>query len=234
MKLLFLLLLLGNVLAFAVFQSSAGGSADQTQHRPIRAEQIRLLGEPAAVAAAPVKAPQPAPAPVSVPVAVPPVTPKLDAEAAPLACLRWGPIAAARLDEVDALLAPLKLGDRLVTQAQGEPGGPYWVYVPPLANKTLADARLNELANAGVKDLAVVRVGKWENAISLGLYAKLPIADARMAELRKKGVQNSRIEARGKTASVLLLNQLDAAEQAQLQQIQQAFGDGQLKTVACR
>jgi hypothetical protein len=232
MKLLFLLLLLGNVLAFAVFQSSTGGSADQTQHRPIRAEQIRLLGEPAAVAAAPVKAPQPTPAPV--PVAVPPVPPQLDAEAAPLACLRWGPIAAARLDEADTLLAPLKLGDRLVTQAQGEPGGPYWVYVPPLANKTLADAKLNELANAGVKDLAVVRVGKWENAISLGLYAKLPIADARMAELRKKGVQNSRIEARGKTASVLLLNQLDAGEQAQLQQIQQAFGDGQLKTVACR
>jgi hypothetical protein len=55
-----------------------------------------------------------------------------------------------------------------------------------------------------------------------------------MAELRKKGVQNSRIEARGKTASVLLLNQLDAGEQAQLQQIQQAFGDGQLETVACR
>ncbi len=232
MKLLFLLLLLGNVLAFAVFQSSTGGSADQTQHRPIRAEQIRLLGEPAAVAAAPVKAPQPTPAPV--PLAVPPVPPQLDAEAAPLACLRWGPIAAARLDEADTLLAPLKLGDRLVTQAQGEPGGPYWVYVPPLANKTLADAKLNELANAGVKDLAVVRVGKWENAISLGLYAKLPIADARMAELRKKGVQNSRIEARGKTASVLLLNQLDAGEQAQLQQIQQAFGDGQLKTVACR
>jgi hypothetical protein len=78
-----------------------------------------------------------------------------------------------------------------------------------------------------------VRTGKWQNAISLGLYAKQPIADARLAELRKKGVQNSRIEARGKTASVLLLNQLDANEQAQLQQIQQTLGDGQLKAVAC-
>jgi hypothetical protein len=226
MKLLFLLLLLGNLLAFAVFQSSSGGNADMAQHQPIRSEQIRLLGEPTAVAAAPVKA-----APLPVP--VPPATPKLDTPPAALACLRWGPIAAARLDEATALLAPLKLGERLETQAQGEPGGPYWVYIAPLANKTLADAKVTELANMGIKDLAVVRTGKWQNAISLGLYAKQPIADARLAELRKKGVQNSRIEARGKTASVLLLNQLDANEQAQLQQIQQTLGDGQLKAVAC-
>ena len=224
MKLLFLLLLLGNLLAFVVFQSSTGGTADAARHQPLQAERIRLLGEPTSVVAAPVTA-------AALP--VPPSVPKLDTGAVALACLRWGPIAAARLDEANALLAPLKLGDRLDTQAQGEPGGPYWVYIAPLANKTLADARLNELANLGVKDLAVVRVGKWQNAISLGLYAKQPIADARVAELRKKGVQNSRVEARGKTASVLLLNQLDAGEQAQLQQIQQTFGDGQLKTVAC-
>lgn len=227
MKLLFLLLLLGNLLAFAIFQSSGGGNANAAHHQPLQAERIRLLGEPIPVVAAPVKA-------AAVPVPVPPSTPKVDSGAAALACLRWGPIAAARLDEANALLAPLKLGDRLDTQAQGEPGGPYWVYIAPLANKTLADAKLNELANLGVKDVAVVRVGKWQNAISLGLYAKQPIADARLAELRKKGVQNSRIEARGKTASVLVLNQLDAGEQAQLQQIQQAFGDGQLKSVTCR
>ena len=223
MKLLFLLLLLGNLLAFVVFQSSIGGNADAARHQPLQAERIRLLGEPTSVVAAPVAAV----------LRVPPSVPKLDTRAAALACLRWGPIAAARLEEANALLAPLKLGDRLDTQAQGDPGGPYWVYIAPLMNKTLADARLNELVNLGVKDLAVVRVGKWQNAISLGLYAKQPIADARVAELRKKGVQNSRVEARGKTASVLLLNQLDAGEQAQLQQIQQTFGDGQLKTVAC-
>jgi len=227
MKLLFLLLLLANLAVFAVLQWGGDGSADAARHLPLQAERIRLLGEPTSAATAPVE-------PAAVPVPVLTLTPKPDSPAAPVACMRWGPIAAARLDEASALLAPLKLGDRLVIQAQGEPGGPYWVYIPPLANKTLADAKLNELANLGVKDLAVVRAGKWQNAISLGLYAKQPIADARLAELRKKGVQDSRIEARGKTASVLVLNQLDAREQAQLQQIQQTFGGSQLKTIACR
>lgn len=226
MKLLFLLLLLANLAVFAVLQWGGDGSADAGRHLPLQAERIRLLGEPTPAATAPVE-------PAAVPVPV--LTPKPpDSPVAPVACIRWGPIAAARLDEASALLAPLKLGDRLVIQAQGEPGGPYWVYIPPLANKTLADAKLNELANLGVKDLAVVRAGKWQNAISLGLYAKQPIADARLAELRKKGVQSSRIEARGKTASVLMLNQLDASEQAQLQQIQQTFGGSQLNTIACR
>ena len=225
MKLLFLLLLLANLAVFAVLQWGGDGSADAARHLPLQAERIRLLGEPTPAATAPVE-------PAAVPVPV--LTPKPDSPAAPVACMRWGPIAAARLDEASALLTPLKLGDRLVIQAQGEPGGPYWVYIPPLANKTLADAKLNELANLGVKDLAVVRAGKWQNAISLGLYAKQPIADARLAELRKQGVQSSRIEARGKTASVLMLNQLDASEQAQLQQIQQTFGEARLSTVACR
>jgi hypothetical protein len=225
MKLLFLLLLLANLAVFAVLQWGGDGSADAARHLPLQAERIRLLGEPTPVVTAPVK-------PAAVPVPV--LTPRPDSPAAPGACMRWGPIAAARLDEASTLLAPLKLGGRLVIQAQGEPGGPYWVYIPPLANKTLADAKLNELANLGVKDLAVVRAGKWQNAISLGLYAKQPIADARLAELRKKGVQSSRIEARGKTASVLMLNQLGASEQAQLQQIQQTFGGSQLKAIACR
>lgn len=54
-----------------------------------------------------------------------------------------------------------------------------------------------------------------------------------MAELRKKGVQTARIEARGKTASLFALRDLNAAEQAKMAQIQQAFADTQLKRVDC-
>ncbi len=223
MRLLFLLLLLANLAVFAMLQWGGSMTAARNAHPALHPEQIALVGEP--------RAPSPSTPPVHAPIPAPVSTSKPNTNKI---CMTWGPVAPTQVDNAVAALDPLKLGERLTRQALGTPGGPYWVYYPPLASKTAADNKAAELANLGVKDLAVVRpAGPWQNAISLGLYAKQSIAEARVAELLKKGVQTARIEARGKTASMFALRDLDAAEQAKMAQLQQAFADTQLKRVDC-
>ncbi len=228
MRLLFLLLLLANLAVFAMLQWGGSMTAARNAHPALHPEQIALVGGPRAPSQGkpPVPAPIPAPQPAPVSASKPNTNDKI--------CMTWGPVAPAQMDNAVAALDQLKLDERLTRQALGTPGGPYWVYYPPLASKADADNKAAELANLGVKDLAVVRpAGQWQNAISLGLYAKQSIAEARVAELLKKGVKTAHIEARGKTVSVFALRDLDAAEQAKMAQLQQAFADTQLKRVDC-
>lgn len=229
MRLLFLLLLLANLAVFAMLQWGGSMTAAHNAHPALYPERIALVGEPRATpspSTPPVRAPIPASQPALASASKPNTNDKI--------CMTWGPVAPPQLDNAGAALDQLKLGERLTRQALGTPGGPYWVYYPPLASKTDADNKAAELANLGVKDLAVIRpAGKWQNAISLGLYAKQSIAEARVAELRKKGVQTARIDARSKTANVFALRDLNAAEQAKMAQLQQAFADTQLKRVDC-
>lgn len=221
MKFLLLLLLLANLALFAILQWGGDLSARQAAHPPINPERIRLAGEKPPVAK-PVK---PAPAQVA----------PIQAAAPARVCMKWGPIAPGRLDNALELLNELKLGERLVRHEQGSPGGPYWIYIPPQSSKAEADRKVEELVRLGVKDVAAVReAGAMQHAISLGLYAKEAIASARLAELRKKGVQNARIEARGKTASLFVLRDLDTSEQDKMEQIQQVFGGTRLQQVACQ
>lgn len=227
MRLLFLLLLLANLAVFALLQWGGSITASRDAHPALHPERIALVGEPRAGQSgksSPALAPVPAPATVPGP----------SAAASDTICMRWGPVPPAQLDSAVAALDQLQLGERLARVAQGTPRGPYWVYYPPLASKADADNKATELTNLGVRDLAVIRPpGQWQNAISLGLYAKQPVAEARLAELRSKGVQDARIEARGKTASVFALRDLDAAEQAKMAQLQQNFGGTQLQQVDC-
>ena len=229
MRLLFLLLLLANLAVFAMLQWGGDMSSTHRAHSSLYPERIALVGEPRATPSPKIpsaNAPLPAPQPAQVSAPRPDTNNKI--------CMTWGPIAPAQYDDAIAALDQLKLGERLSRQSLGTPGGPYWVYYPPLASKAAADNKLTELTNLGVRDIAVVRpAGPWQNAISLGLYAKQSIADARVAELHKKGIQTVSIEARGKTPRLFTLRDLDAAEQAKLTQLRQTYADTQLKRVDC-
>lgn len=229
MRLLFLLLLLANLAVFALLQWGGDMSSTHRAHTSLHPERIALVGEPRATSSPKTpaaNAPVPAPQSAQISAAKPAANDKI--------CMTWGPVAPAQYDNAIAALDQLKLGERLSQKALGTPGGPYWVYYPPLASKAAADNKLAELTNLGVRDIAVVRpAGPWQNAISLGLYAKQSIAEARVAELHKKGVQTVSIEARGKTPSLFTLRDLDAAEQSKLTQLQQTYADTQLKRVDC-
>ncbi|MHB1678637.1 MAG: hypothetical protein ACYCSS_14120 [Sulfuriferula sp.] len=149
-----------------------------------------------------------------------------------LACLEWGPIAAKRVDDAQARLIKLRLGNRLAYTDTAPYSGPYWVYFPPLASKLAADDKLAELQGLGLKDIAIVRTGAWQNAISMGLYSKEAIANARVADAQKKGVA-AKIEARGKASRVFTLNNLTADEHNSLIKMQADFGGPTFKKISC-
>jgi hypothetical protein len=129
-------------------------------------------------------------------------------------------------------LNKLKLGDRLNVLETPIHGGPYWVYLPPLKTKADADKKAEELKASDIKDISVVRDGKLENAISMGLYGKEAIANDRAAKLKKLGI-NAQIEARGKTARTFALHQLSDDELKQIKQMQTEFGGPAIKKNTC-
>jgi hypothetical protein len=48
----------------------------------------------------------------------------------------------------------------------------FWVVIPPLENTEQVQAKIQELADAGIKDIWVFRSGELKNSISLGMFSK--------------------------------------------------------------
>lgn len=247
MRLLVLLLLLLNLLTFAWIQWG------QPEPPPVPAElhpeKIRIVGDSASPAKADATVPA---AQVTAANAVadnkaadtPPVSPAAAPAAGTTAppatkpvvhgvCMEWGPIAINRVEDAQIRLNRLKLGDRLSAEDAATHGGPYWVYYPPLKTKADADNKAIELQSKGVKDITVVRDGKWQNAISMGLYSKEAIANLRVDNLKKLGV-TAQIEARGKAARLFTLRDLSPEEQTRIKQLQANFGGPVLRKTACK
>lgn len=245
MRLLVLLLLLLNLLTFAWIQWG------QPEPPPVPAElhpeKIRIVDESATPAKTETTAP---PAQVAAANAaagnkaavIPPASPVTAPTAGTTApatkpavhgvCMEWGPIVINRVEDAQVRLNRLKLGDRLSAEDAATHGGPYWVYYPPLKTKADADSKVAELQGKGVKDITVVREGKWQNAISMGLYSKEAIANLRVANLKKLGV-TAQIEARGKAARLFILRDLSPEEQTRVKQLQANFGGPVLRKTVC-
>ncbi|MCP3671391.1 MAG: hypothetical protein GY814_13350 [Gammaproteobacteria bacterium] len=63
----------------------------------------------------------------------------------------------------------------------------FWVVIPPLTDGSRAQAKINELARAGLKDIWHFRGGGLKNAISLGMFSKKKNAENYSREVLKKG-----------------------------------------------
>lgn len=63
----------------------------------------------------------------------------------------------------------------------------YWVVIPPMDDGSQAQAKIDELAEAGLKDIWHFRGGGMKNAISLGMFAKKENAENFSKEVLKKG-----------------------------------------------
>lgn len=245
MRLLILLLILLNFLTFAWAQW--GQPKPQPAPAELNPEKIRLVEQAlssALPAADKISAHQAIVAdariankPVRVtPDVVPPIPETAISPAKAITqtvCLEWGPLAINRVQDAQIRLNRLKLGNRLAAIDATTPGGPYWVYYPALKTKQDADNKLTELLTKGVKDISVIRDGKWQNAISMGLYSKEAIANARVESLKKQGVA-AQVEARGKAARIFALNNLTPDEQDKLKKIQADFGGPALRKTTCK
>ena len=65
--------------------------------------------------------------------------------------------------------------------------GSYRVYLPPLASRKAAEAKLGELRARGLRDVLIIGTGALANGISLGKYRKVENVHRRIAALGRIG-----------------------------------------------
>jgi hypothetical protein len=222
MKIFFWLLVLANVIFFAVMKS---GLFDEEQSgtalAPLNAEQIALASE------APVSAIASKPVPASAPASAVPAT--------EVACFEWGEFSGADIDLASKELGKLKLGNK-VSRHDVEHHLGYWVYIPPVKDKTAVAEKIKQLKARGVTDYFVVQdQGEWMNAISLGVFKTKDAADSFLEGLRKNGVRSARLgEKSSKSpAAVFEIKDADAETGDRLAKLQQDFFGSVLKRVSC-
>lgn len=229
MRILVWILLLGNVIFFAVMQWGGAlfGDGQAVQAQPaLYEEKIRLLDQPKS---APVPTQPVAASAVPVALAAVPVKPNN------AACMEWGEFSGADLARANNALANLQLGDRL-GQRQIEHSIGYWVYIAPLKDKAAVNQKVAQLKGRGIAEYFVVQeAGPWFNAISLGVFKTQDAAQKFTETLRAKDVHSAQVgERAGKfKATVFVLNGLDAATGGKLTALQKDFAGTELKTVPC-
>ena len=157
MRKIFWIILLANVVLFAVMQrGSLGWGEPEPQAQPaLHGELIRLLGPSQS---APVKPPS-LPVHAAMPVSAVPALPALPSSnlqlslsmSAPVAsssntltCQEWGDFSGPDLARAEAALSALQLGNKL-SNRQIERDIGYWVYIPPLKNKAAVKKKVSEL-----------------------------------------------------------------------------------------
>ena len=224
MRTLFWILLLVNVIFFAAMQWGGGLIADErlTQAQPaLHEEKIRLLTAPTEPAEIPVAAAESAP-----------YETKTDAPV----CMEWGDFSGADLARATAALSALQLGDKL-SQYQVEHAIGYWVYIPPLKNKAAVTEKIAQLKARGVEEYFVVSdAGPWLNAISLGVFKTQEAAQNFLDDLqRTRDIRTAQVGERASKlkTTVFVLNGLDAAAVAELNEMQKVFSGSTLKNVSC-
>ncbi|BCK86590.1 hypothetical protein MIZ01_0353 [Sideroxyarcus emersonii] len=150
-------------------------------------------------------------------------------------CAEWGEFSGDDLSRAQQALAVLKLGDNLTRRAVERNHG-YWVYIPPLKKRASVEKKIAQLKERGVKDYFVVQEkGKWQNAISLGVFKTRDAAEKYIAMLHTKDVRTAKVGERTSKLkyTVFLIRDLDSGTTDKLNALQQEFPESELKVEAC-
>lgn len=241
MKWLFFVFLLANLLVFALTSLGGGKPVVDPRGREINASQIQIVTgqlatrknpEPASPPAATEPASQPASAPQDVAVPASPVSATKPAEK--LVCLRWSGFTLAQANTARSRIRALGLS---TTESGGAENAKVWVYIPPLENQTVARRKALEIADMGVEDYFVVNDGgRWQNAISLGIFSTREAGERRLAELRGKGVRSAVVRDKNDTLKpvTFLLRNVSAENRQKLESTSRQFRGVELRETACR
>jgi len=212
-------LLLANALLFAYIQwgSSWLNDANKLQALPaLYAEKMPTVSAPLATVAS----------------AKAPTTPASVA----LSCWEWSDFSGRDLQDANAALANLNLGNKL-SQRLIEYSSGFWVYIPPLKDKAAVAQKVAQLKARGVEEYFVVQeAGEWLHAISLGVFRSEDKAQKYLASLKELGVKSAKTGERASKlkATVFVFTQLDDALVEQLKTLQKEFASSELKSVECR
>ena len=249
MRTSFWLLLLANVILFALIQRGGLWWAEEflaghpnepvAQAQPVlNAEKIRLLvgsqSVPAPASPSPPLPAAPRPLPSSPQISLNISAPVATRTNAP-ACLEWGDFTGADLRLATDALSALQLGNRL-DKRQVDQVIRYWVYIPPLRNKVAVQQKVAQLKARGIEEYFIVQeTDPWRNAISLGVFKTQEAAQNFLNVLRTKDVRSAQVGARAgkQKATIFTLNGVSPATEARLTDMQKDFPGSELKNVPC-
>ncbi len=257
MKFLFGFLLLLSILLFSFVQwggALTGTGKNGPALGELNPEKIQLLDMPAAkqlngsaipaahptvVVSLPlaVSAPVPLQAAASAPATVPApvVLPVPVAKTAVKTCMEWGEFSGTDLARAEKVLAGFKFGDDL-TQRTVEYNIGYLVYIPPLANKTAINKKIQDLKSAGIEEYFVLNeTRQLQNAISLGVFKTEEAARHFLDTIKKKGFRTVKMSERKRKLKfiVFVIKNVDAEVEARLLKLQKEFVNSELKQIAC-
>ncbi len=235
MKWLFWLLLAANLVFFAYLQWGGllTGANINLLHQPaLNEEKIKLLPAPPEVHA-------PAPSLPEVHVVAPsPAAAPAAAQVQPIndtACLEWGEFSGSDLKRASSALATLHLGDQL-SQRQVEYVSGYWAYIPPSKTRAEIDRKISVLRARGVVDYFIVQEpGKWNNAISLGVFKTNEAAHKFVDKLAAKGIKTPVVgERKSKLKfTIFVLKNPDIAVIEKVTKLHKAFDGSELRSAVC-
>jgi hypothetical protein len=208
MRLLFFVLLVANLAfaGYALLRPRSDGEA-QLVSQQLNADQIRVIPPRAPAAPPPRKS----------------------------ACMEWGSFNAAELTQVQRVLAPLRLGERLST-VEVPVTTNWWVFIPPVASRTDVKRKISELEELGVAEYQVIEVpGATPFAISLGIFRTEEAASSFLESLRQKGVRSARVGNREQrlTMTAVRVRDPDTQISARLAELHNQFPGSELKALDC-
>ena len=177
MKWLFFLLLLANLILAAWGEFGRQTSPSPLTRQEIDADRIKI--------AQPV---QKAPAPASAPAAVSAAAP------APVeSCYRWGAFSGDALDRARRALQSLAPSVKVTERSLAKAGAlGFWAYIPPAKSKKEALENIRKLDALGIRDHFLIQeTGKWQHAVSLGIFRTEDAAKRYAASVREKGVKSA-------------------------------------------
>jgi SPOR domain len=212
MRTLVLLLLLANITMFGYTKLDSVGSGEGVRlSQQVQPDKVKLLTAQQVAALGPAK-----------------VAALADV------CAEWGPLSDSDRARALAVVEPLDLG-KLVTQKKVEIIANYWLFLPPSANKSAADRRVDELKTQGVKEASVVDAGPQHLAISLGTFRTEAEAQARLDALVAQGVKNAKVGQRVQAIqqTALVVRDPPATAVVRLKELQGAFPGTDVKIGSC-
>lgn len=212
MRIIVILLLLANIALFLFIKLDSVGSGEGVRlKQQVQPDKIKLLSPQQVAALGPAK-----------------VAALADV------CVEWGPLSDTERARALAMIEPLDLG-KLMSQKKVEIVTNYWLFLPPAANKSAADKRVDELKAQGIREASVVDVGPQRLAISLGAFRTEDAAQNRLEALLAQGVKaaksGQRVQAVQQTA--LVIRDPPAPAVVKLKELQSGFPGSEVKIGTC-
>lgn len=109
-------------------------------------------------------------------------------EAAPQSCFTVGPFESSETAAAISELIAEQAAGVATRQTEAFVDRGYWVYLPPFESARAGSGAVEALLEAGLEDVALIRQGRWNRAVSLGYYIEQSNAVRRRQQVRALGM----------------------------------------------